>query len=84
MNLTTDLKGKHVLISESFFYLGDEQIKIPEDIHNDVYHPGIGYKLIKNEESAQKLIKFLGNNFSTGITGFPISFTSPDRYKGSK
>lgn len=71
-HLKKDTSGKNVLISENFYYFGDNAPILPEDLFR-VCHSGIGEKIIKSHEQ-DKLMQWLALNFDLGIQGDPINW----------
>ncbi len=68
-----DTEGKNVLISNNFYYFGDNAPEIPKD-YIDVCHTTQGQKLVWPDELAEAFLVWLQANFSTGINGLPISW----------
>ena len=71
-HLERDTGGEYVLISQYFYYFGDNAPLIPEDYReiccdsrNWEYAPA---------EIAEQLIRWLGNNYKLGIHGDPINW----------
>lgn len=81
LNLERDTKQNNVLVSTTFYYFGREAIRLPDDIPDTILKAGIGYQTI-SEQMMSALAGFLNQNYSTGITGFPIFFEKFDRYDG--
>lgn len=82
-NKDGDLKSKNVLISENFYYYGDESIEIPIDFLND---PNIcvagfpGHKCKFPDEFISEFIKWVKSNLKKGINGFPSQFGNYERH----
>lgn len=68
-----DTSGENALISEEFYYFGDNAPQIP-DILFDVCHTTQGSKIVKPDELALKFIGWLEDNFVRGLQGLPISW----------
>lgn len=72
-----DTGGHNVLISENFYYFGDNAPEIPNDIIT-VCHTTQGQKLVWPDELADSFFSWLQKKFPKGISGLPISWA---RYK---
>jgi hypothetical protein len=68
-----DTCGKNSIISERFYYFGDNAPKIPDHLI-EVCHITQGEKIVRPEELAIKFLKWLESNFQIGISGLPISW----------
>jgi hypothetical protein len=68
-----DIRGKNALISEVFYYFGDNAQSLPNRLI-DVCHSTQGKKIVKPDELALEFIEWLQNNFEIGMHGLPISW----------
>ncbi|RLD83947.1 MAG: hypothetical protein DRJ10_02435 [Bacteroidetes bacterium] len=68
-----DISGKNAIISDSFYYFGDNAIQIPESL-NEVCHTTQGRKIVRPPELAIDFLNWLQNNFKQGLQGKPISW----------
>lgn len=78
-HLNRDISGENVLISERFFYFGNNAKELP-DYLTEVCHTGIGEKKVK-ADIAEKLLEWLLSNFDNGLHGDPISWQRFDQSK---
>ncbi|MBB5396198.1 hypothetical protein [Mucilaginibacter sp. AK015] len=72
-HMERDLKGKFVLLSNNFWYFGDKNFAVPDEYLNAISDVR-DTKLIKDQELASEFIKWITNNYSQGIHGFPINW----------
>lgn len=73
-HLKRDTGGEFVLISEEFYYFGDESPIIPDEL-KEVCSEGRDFKSTSIPANvAENFITWLETNYSTGIHGDPISW----------
>lgn len=73
-HLEVDTGGVYVLISKTFYYLGDSSIVIPEE-YLEVCSEGRSIKSTSiPEEVADEFIKWIQKNYVIGIHGDPIDW----------
>ncbi|NIF07101.1 hypothetical protein F3J23_16815 [Chryseobacterium sp. Tr-659] len=77
-HLKTDIEGKNVLISDSFYYFGNNALKIPNEFL-EACHTGIGQKIVP-ESITDKFIEWLINH-KKGINGDPINWKQHSNLK---
>ncbi|MCO5259685.1 MAG: hypothetical protein M9916_06030 [Crocinitomicaceae bacterium] len=77
-HMSTDTEGKYAIISEEFYYFGDNCPEIPENLIG-VCKSGIGEKTITDEKLVNEFIIWLKTNFSVGISGDPINWREHDQ-----
>jgi hypothetical protein len=70
-HLKKDIGGENVIISENFYYFGDQAPKIPSALAN-IAHTGVGEKLVL-EKYHKALFEWLFT-FEKGIKGDPINW----------
>lgn len=63
--------GNNVLISEQFYYFGDNAPLIP-NLLIDICHSTQGQKIL-DEQLANEFLSWLTNSFHNGIQGKPIN-----------
>jgi len=68
--LQRDLRGKNVLICDTFWYFGKNAIELPEQF-GPLVKKGIGHKNTKDNKMKNDLLEWLSKNYSTGIHGKP-------------
>ncbi len=73
-----DIGGENALISELFYYFGQNAPQIP-DYLKDVCHTTQGFKFVKPDKLAAQFIEWLQSNFQTGLQGLPISWTKYEK-----
>jgi len=73
-HIRKDTGGKNALISELFYYFGENAPQIPENLV-DVCHTTQGVKFVKPNELANRFLEWLQNNFQPGFQGFPINWS---------
>ena len=67
-HMKRDLSGEFVLISQNFFYFGENAIRIPEVFHSGVVCPARNYCSVKlNDNEAQNFVLWLQKNYTAGI-----------------
>jgi hypothetical protein len=71
-HLNKDIGGKNVLISEHFYYFGDEAPVIPDHLLG-ICHNRQGQKKLTNQQAGD-FIKWINTDFNTGIHGDPIGW----------
>lgn len=73
-HIQTDTAGEYALISQNFYYFGDESVLIPEE-YRDVCSKGRSMKSHGIPiEVADAFILWVKDNFHKGIHGDPISW----------
>jgi Nucleotide modification associated domain 2 len=72
-HLRKDTRGENVLISENFYYFGNQAPQIPKHLLN-VCHTTQGQKIVAPEELATTFIDWVTTNFSKGIHGDPLNW----------
>lgn len=77
-NLKRDVRFDNVLISNFFFYFGQNMIEIPARYKTRICHDRQGYKKFSNS----KFINWLLENFILGYYGDPLLFKDFNRYNG--
>jgi hypothetical protein len=80
VNLRRDTKGENVLISDHFYYFGNNPYLIPQEIKKQLTI-GIGEKLIP-EVIALQLINLLSDTEEKGYNSDPHLFKKFERFKG--
>lgn len=80
-NLNRDTKVDAVLISECFFYFGDQYLMIPSELAERICKSGPGFRYAENS-AAEALIKLIESKYSPGYIGDPIQFKIFERYPG--
>lgn len=71
-----DIKGRYVLLSQNFYYFGDNAPLIPSE-YDYIYKVSRDYKykdLIGEENKIQDFINWLNNNYEKGIHGDPCNW----------
>jgi hypothetical protein len=81
-NLKRDTSKDAVLISDHFFYFGDNCVEIPNRLVNSVVKKGPGHRRIKDEADIFNFLNWLNNSFEPGYHGNPRQFNSFRRYSG--
>jgi len=82
-NTATDTRWPYVLISNHFYYLGENCVEIPGSLKRFVCHTGRLHKKV-SEGSAEKLVYWLETNFKPELLGHPLQFLGDfERYKGN-
>ncbi len=72
-HLRIDTRGENVLISEHFYYFGDNAPKIPNELIN-ICHSTQGQKILKPDQLAIDFTKWLSSNFHRGRHGSPLNW----------
>lgn len=73
-HLNADINGKLVLISQDFYYFGDQAIKIPDNFLS-ICSEGRSVKSISIPKAdADNFVNWLNKNYETGIIGDPINW----------
>lgn len=75
-HLKIDIGGKNVLISDNFYYFGDNALKLPKSL-TKVAHVTVGEKLVL-AEFQDEFFKWL-SYFEKGIKGDPINWVIYDQ-----
>ncbi|HFK5508592.1 hypothetical protein [Elizabethkingia anophelis] len=78
-HLKTDLDGEKVLISNNFYYFGNNAPKIPDDFLV-ACHTGIGQKLVP-DTIKDNFINWLVSSYRKGINGDPINWKQHSNLK---
>ncbi len=71
-NLYKDTSEDAVLISEKFWYFGNNAPELPSNL-DSLKHQSRGHKIAKDQNIIIRLIDWLENNFEEGINGRPFS-----------
>lgn len=69
----TDLSGKNALISDTFYYFGDNAKIIPSEFLGAI-HKNRGEKIVRPSELGVAFINWIESNFSVGIHGDPLNW----------
>jgi hypothetical protein len=72
LNLNRDTKTNAVLISNNYFYWGNNACDIPETLKT-IYHPYIGHKTCSDEALINDFVIWIQTNFELGKHGSPFS-----------
>ena len=81
-NLNRDTKSNFVLISNNFYYLGNEPITIPAKFKEAVCIQKQGYKKIKPESILVDFIDWITTKLDQGYNADPYLFDKFERYDG--
>jgi hypothetical protein len=83
-NYKRDLKSKKVLISENFWYFGNDSIEIPKDLCDEICKSGRGRKKIEDKKIIKKYEDWLNREKPPGYYGHPHKFEEAEfqRYEG--
>ena len=75
-NIKKDLGGENVLISNSFFYFGENHIDIPfPSLKKEVIKLTRSHKYKGLEKKGERLIQFLGQNYKRNkLYGMPVMY----------
>lgn len=73
LNVATDTKTDSILISDHFYYFGQNGVIIPNDL-SEIIKKGPGHKYIKNALHGRFLVDFLAE-YSLGLNGSPFEWT---------
>lgn len=76
-HLKTDISGKHILISNKFYYFGQACPSLPKELYG-ICHKGIGHKIL-TEENGVEFVSWLTSNYKNGIYGDPIDWQIYDQ-----
>ena len=68
-NITKDLKGKNALVSNHFFYFGNNAIDLPSKL-SPIIHQGPGHRCPANNPYVDDFVKWVEKN-ETGLHGRP-------------
>ncbi len=71
-NLLHDTKSNRVLISEKFWYFGNNAIDIPIE-YEELVHKGRGHKKCIDTEKINHFINWVSENWISSINGTPFS-----------
>lgn len=71
-HIEIDTSGNNVLVSEHYYYFGQNAQTIPKELI-EICHAGIGEKKL-SEQLSNSLITWITSNFDTGIYGDPLSW----------
>lgn len=82
-NLERDTQSDNVLISEYFFYFGENHIELRAPFRN-LCAPTQGHKVNHDPKLVDRFIKWLEENYDPIQHGRPLQFASFERYKGTK
>ena len=74
-HLKRDVGGEKVLISQTFYYFGNESIKIPEIFFDEMNGIKLRNYKILDSNTGQQFIQWLSHNFEKGIHGDPSSWS---------
>lgn len=80
-NLENDTSADAVLISDQFYYFGEDCISIPENLRNELCKNGIGHKFV-SQENWNIFLSYLETNYELGYHGNPVLFNDFKRYQG--
>jgi hypothetical protein len=69
----TDLGGEYVLLANYFFYFGDKHFLVPQEFKPICSNVRDRMK-IKDQELAERFIKYVEANFNPGVIGDPIDW----------
>ncbi len=72
VNLNRDTQTDRVLVTTQFYYFGNNAIEIPKEFEV-LIGSGRNHKNRYDEKISNKFIKFINENFETGIHGVPYS-----------
>jgi hypothetical protein len=72
-HLNTDTNGYNALISEHFYYFGDNAPSIPKEL-SGICHSTQGHKMVDSQLSID-FIKWLTSNFHRGRHGTPLNWS---------
>ncbi|MHA4810206.1 Nmad2 family putative nucleotide modification protein [Flavitalea flava] len=72
-HMKNDLSGKYVLISDYFFYFGNNHFLPPHE-YKQVCSDIRDYRKIKNKPMAESFIRFVEKNYQLGVIGDPINW----------
>ncbi len=78
-HLKRDISGENVLISQNYYYFGENAPFIPKELSN-VCHFGIGEKLV-DPKYVTPFLEWLSKGFTNGIHGDPINWINYKQLK---
>ncbi len=79
-HLKIDVEGKYVLVSKTFYYLGDKSILLPKRFW-EICSEGRNMKGPSiSERVAEDFVSWLQKKYSIGIHGDPINWVKYNRY----
>jgi hypothetical protein len=82
-NLKRDTSSQYVLLSNNFYYFGNNYIDIPNNLVSSICKKGPGFRYIDDIKNALILIDILEKNYQKGNNGNPIQFINKfERYDG--
>lgn len=82
-NLIRDTGSDRVLVSDCYYYFGEDAVEVPEELVSEVIKTGRGFKYIQDLDKAAQFIKFLENRCETGLQGLPKQFEMFKRHDGN-
>ncbi len=82
LNVERDLQSKYVLISDYFWYFGENAAPLPNQLCDQIRKNGQGYKCHFPEGLIDEFITWIEGLFPPGYYGNPRQFTSFERYLG--
>ncbi len=74
-HLKRDVDGKKVLISQTFYYFGNNAIEIPEELFYEMNSAKLRNYKILSSNTGQQFIQYLSGKFEIGIHGDPSSWS---------
>lgn len=80
-NRDRDLQSKYILISNEFWYFGENAVIIPDEFLR-IRKKGPGYRSDFSEVFIEKFLIWLKENYEPGYRGNPNYFTHFKRYDG--
>ncbi|WP_218145460.1 Nmad2 family putative nucleotide modification protein [Parapedobacter koreensis] len=78
-NLKQDLRGEYILLSNSFVYLGDQNMEVPQkyrELCPSIKHRD--YITIRNTELAEEFFQYTVGNYGLGVIGDPVNWKEYD------
>lgn len=79
-HVNADTGGKNVLISDYFYYFGNNAQNIPNEFIQ-ICHRRQGHKIIKPQQLAEDVVVWITNNFNLGINGNPLNWNDINQLK---
>ncbi len=79
INLKKDTSQDSVVISDQFWYFGNNACKLPDQF-NSLIHHGRAHKIENNETIIRSLVKWLEINYEQGINGRPFSLVNKSAF----
>lgn len=77
-HMRKDTEGKNALISDLFYYFGNNAPLIPQNLA-DVCHTTRGVKKIISNDLISTFLKWLKHKYKPGLQGYPINWTMYDK-----